>query len=56
MTEEELEDWVNKNPMIANAVYPACIVIGALILQVASISVNFVDVIYTFILGERNVR
>lgn len=38
MTEEELEDWVNKNPMLANAVYPACIVIGALILQAASIS------------------
>ena len=38
MTEEELQDWVNKNPMLANAVCPACIVIGALILQAASIS------------------
>ena len=27
MNEEELEDWVNDNPMIANAVYPACIVL-----------------------------
>lgn len=37
MNEEELEDWVNDNPMIANAVLPACIVLGALTLQVATI-------------------
>ena len=38
MTEVELEEWVNKNPALAHAVCPVCIVLGALVLQVASIS------------------
>ena len=38
MNEIELEEWVNKNPGLANAVYPVCIVLGDLVLQAVSIA------------------
>ena len=48
MTEEELEDWVNKNPMLRNAVYPACIVIGALILLALISFISWMLYIHSF--------
>lgn len=38
MNEKELEDWVDKNPAIANAVVPTLIVLGAVTLQASMIA------------------
>jgi len=38
MNEEEFEEWVSKNPMLANAVCPVCIVLCALVLQAGLIA------------------
>lgn len=37
MNDKELEEWVNKNPMLANCVYPVIFIAGAMFIQFSCI-------------------
>jgi len=39
MNDKEIEEWVNKNPMLANCVYPVIAIASILLLQYTCIQI-----------------
>jgi len=49
VTEKELEQWVKDNPAKANAIFPTCVVLGAVTMQAGLIAlINWFLYIHSF--------